>query len=148
MASKSSTTALADRLCAAAHAGSIPRVSAAIAAGASVNACGKAPGNGSGYPPLYHAIAGTGNCELVALLLSHGADANGQNVFLAAAEWATSGVLQLLVDVGGTRGSAAGDMSYCVGVKYFLPLVRHRVTLREGCGKRARRCPIPNVLCC
>ena len=91
---------LADRLVTACDMGDLPSAKAAIADGASVNAWGSAPGWDDPDLPLRVAVA-MEHHDVVVLLLSHGADPNGDHVMYSAVGWSTAGILQLLIDAGG-----------------------------------------------
>ena len=56
--------------------------------------------------PLGNAVV-HGDRELVVLLLSSGADPNGDCVMAAATKWGTPDALQLVVDAGGKDSCAA-----------------------------------------
>ena len=95
MLSSSAAPSLADRLATACYIGNLPSAKAAVTDGASVNE--SPPGK---LLPLAAAVAGEDH-DMVVWLLSHGADPNGDRVMVEGAFHGTTGILQLLIDVGG-----------------------------------------------
>ena len=83
-----------DRLVKACIAGDLPSVKAAIGDGASVN-----EGSREGWLPLTAAVANKHD-DVVAWLLSCGADPNGDCVLFQCVYYGTTALLQLLIDVG------------------------------------------------
>ena len=98
--------ALASRLVVECSSGSVPSVTAVLADGASVNAKGPAlsgrrnPSGAADVLPLRAAVQ-FGSHDIAVLLLSRGADPNGDSVMSAATCWGTPAMLQLLIDAGG-----------------------------------------------
>ena len=91
--------AAADRLVTACLRGDLLSAVAAVADGSSVNGKGVLPG-WSAVLPLTVAVASK-QLDVVAWLLSHGADPNGDTVMTTGARHSTAAILQLLIDVGG-----------------------------------------------
>ena len=102
-----------DRLTAACARGDLPSAIAAVADGASVNEAGYARGWIIGqWRPLTAAVSNK-HFDVVAWLLSHGADPNGDAVMYHGVRWSSAEVLQLLMDAG-------GDVTHTSHVKPLL----------------------------
>ena len=91
-------TSTADLLVVAAEAGDVPKIEALITGGAVVNNEGRSPGWGIRLP-LWAAVARE-HYDAAVVLLSHGADPNGDRVMNAGARCSSAEVLQLLIDAG------------------------------------------------
>ena len=117
--------------------GDVPAVRKAVASGASVNDLGRV--GGFEASPLCVAVA-AGHRDVVALLLSHGCDANNNDVMAIGAFEGSADLLRLLVDAGGdvnlcsrgwpplfaaTSENAMGD----VGAKVSVLLAQPRLDL-------------------
>ena len=85
----------------------LPSAKAAVAAGASVNENGWVPWGGM-VLPLRAAVLRQ-HYDLVVLLLSHGADPNGDQVMHHGAYYSTAAILQLLIDAGGDVNRNSGE---------------------------------------
>ena len=99
MSSSGASPSLADRLVTACYDGDLPSAEAAVADGASVHEKGMDQW-GSTWLPLAIAV-NKQNHAVVAWLLSHGADPNGDEVVYSGAFRSTAAILQLLIDAGG-----------------------------------------------
>ena len=99
---------LADRLTSACVNGDLSSVEAAVADGASVNETGTLPGSVTTLLPLAAAVWYSRH-DVVAWLLSHGADPNGDSVMYYGAHDSTAAILQLLIDAGGDVNRKSGS---------------------------------------
>ena len=100
MSLTAASPSLADRLVTACFWRDLPSVKAAVADGASVNEKGT-DGNGPlTWLPLTSAVTWQHD-DIVAWLLSQGADPNGYGVMCDCASDSTAAILRLLIDAGG-----------------------------------------------
>ena len=131
MTSTSSQAALDTQLVHACWRSDVHAVAAAIAGGANVNGKASPPGWLSTVGPLWAAVAWP-NVDVATVLLSHGADPNGEGVMTAGNSHGTPDVLQLLIDAGGDvnvperPGSGAGILRVLLAEPaYDLTCSRH-----------------------
>ena len=121
----------AGRFATACSAGDVTFVAAAIAAGASVNAKGHAPGRSvDPIVPLQAAVLQQ-RVDVMVLLLVAGADPNGDGVLYCAGYQPQPGIMQLLLDAGGDVNRETCGVMPLFSVLHYGLLDTARVVLAD-----------------
>ena len=132
MSSSGASPSLADRLMTACANGDLPSAKVAVADGASVNEKGKNQYGVTFLPLEAAALNKHRDHDVVVLLLSHGADPNGDGVMSWGAYVSTTAILQLLIDAGGdVNRKSSGEPPLFPAVRSYNSKDNVRVLLAQ-----------------